>query len=64
MNHFGEDADQQWYVFSAVAPGAEPGCYVTWNAEENLFDERAPDPEDFQAPGELCRDVQFTATDG
>lgn len=62
LNHFGDDPEQQWFVFSAIAPGAPDGCFVTWNAEENLFDERRPDPDDPQALGELCRDVTFSST--
>jgi hypothetical protein len=62
VNHFGDDPEQQWYVFSAVAPGAEPGCFVAWNAEENYFDERRPDEDDPRALGTLCRDVQYPAT--
>lgn len=62
VNHSGDDPDQQWYVFSAIAPGAEPGCFLTWNPEDNLFDERRPDPDDPRAQGELCRDVTYSAT--
>ncbi|MCB1271656.1 MAG: hypothetical protein KDB31_09555 [Microthrixaceae bacterium] len=62
VNHFGDDAKTQWYVFSAVAPGAEEGCFLAWNEERNLFEERRPDPEDPRAEGELCRDVVFSAT--
>lgn len=62
VNHFGDDAKTQWYVFSAIAPGAPEDCFLTWNAERNLFDERRPDPDDPRAMGELCRDVTFSAT--
>ena len=64
VNHFGDDPEQQWYVFSAVAPGAEPGCFVAWNAEENYFDERRPDEDDPRSLGTLCRDVTYPATGG
>lgn len=62
VNHFGDDPAQQWYVFSAIAPGAPEGCFLTWNAKRNLFDERRPDPDDPRKPGELCRDVTYSAT--
>ncbi len=62
VNHAGDDAKQQWFVFSAIAPDAEPGCFLAWNAALNLFDERRPDPEDPQALGELCRDVTYSVT--
>jgi hypothetical protein len=62
VNHFGEDPKTGWYVFDAIAPGAPEGCFLAWNAEENLFDERTPDPDDPQSPGELCRDVTYSAT--
>ncbi len=62
VNHFGDDAKAGWYVFSAIAPGAPKNCFLTWNADQNLFDERKPDPDDPQAQGELCRDITFSAT--
>lgn len=62
VNHFGDDAKAQWYVFSAIAPGTPEGCFLTWNAEENAFDERRPDPDDPRAMGELCSDTTFSAT--
>lgn len=62
VNHFGDDPEQQWFVFSAIAPGAEPGCFLAWNAAENLFDERRPNTDDPQEPGELCRDITVAAT--
>lgn len=62
VNHFGEDAKAQWYVFSAIAPAAPEGCFLAWNPDENLFDERRPDPDDPRAAGELCRDVTFSTT--
>ncbi|MCO5322849.1 MAG: hypothetical protein M9922_15785 [Microthrixaceae bacterium] len=62
VNHFGEDPAVQWFVFSAIAPGADQGCFLAWNAEENLFDERRPDPTDPRALGEICRDVTYSAT--
>lgn len=66
--HLGDDEDDGWFALSAVAPGAAEGCYVTWNAERDLFEERkvadATDGRD--SVGELCRDVTWSAdgTDG
>jgi len=62
INHFGDDPTREWYVFSATAPGAPEGCFLAWNAEENLFDERRPNVEDPQELGELCRDVTYGVT--
>lgn len=62
VNHFGDDATTQWYVFSAIAPGAPEDCFLTWNTSENLFEERQPDPDEPRAMGEICRDITFSAT--
>lgn len=62
VNHFGEDPATQWYVFTAIPPGAPEGCFLAWNAEDNLFDVRRPDPEDLLAPGDLCDDQTFSVT--
>lgn len=62
VNHFSNDAKAQWYVFSAIAPDAPEGCFLVWNDDEELFEERRTDPDDPRTPGELCRDVTFSAT--
>ncbi|MGI9579399.1 MAG: hypothetical protein ACR2OH_14465 [Microthrixaceae bacterium] len=62
VNHFNDDPDSGWYVFDAIAPGAPEGCFLAWNSQENLFDERRPDPDDPQALGKLCRNVTYSAT--
>ena len=66
--HLGSDDKDGWFALSAIAPGAAEGCFVTWNPESELFEERrAADPaEGRDALGERCRDVTWSAngTDG
>ncbi len=66
--HIGSDEKDGWFALSAIAPGAAEGCFVTWNPESELFEERrAADPaEGRDALGERCRDVTWSAngTDG
>lgn len=62
VNHFGDDPEQQWYVFAATVPGAPEGCFLAWNAEEDLFDVRTPNREDHKAPGELCNGDTYSVT--
>ena len=66
--HIGSDQKDGWFALSAVAPGAAEGCFVTWNPESELFEERraADTAEGRDALGERCRDVTWSAdgTDG
>ena len=66
--HIGSDDKDGWFALSAIAPGAAEGCFVTWNPESELFEERqAADPaRGRDALGERCRDVTWSAngTDG
>lgn len=66
--HLGNDDKDGWFALSAVAPGAAEGCFVTWNPERKLFEERrAADPSAGRnALGQQCRDVTWTenGTDG
>ena len=66
--HIGSDDKDGWFALSAIAPGAAEGCFVTWNPESELFEERrAADPaKGRDALGERCRDVTWSAngTDG
>ncbi|MEI2698629.1 MAG: hypothetical protein V9E94_09835 [Microthrixaceae bacterium] len=57
VNHFGDDAEIRWVAFPAVLPGASEGCFLAWNAELDLFEERRP-PEGGGRDdvGELCSD--------
>ena len=61
VNHFGDDATKQWVAMSAVAPGAPEGCFLSWNAKRNLFDERQAAEGGGRDPGDLCRDVTYSA---
>lgn len=62
VNHFGDDPEIRWVAFPAVAPGASEGCFLTWNAELELFEERRP-PEGAGRDdvGELCSNVTYPA---
>ena len=66
--HIGSDDKDGWFALSAIAPGAAEGCFVTWNPESELFEERraADTAEGRDALGERCRDVTWSAdgTDG
>ena len=66
--HIGSDEKDGWFALSAIAPGAAEGCFVTWNPESELFEERraADTAEGRDALGERCRDVTWSAdgTDG
>ena len=64
--HFGDDPKVRWVAFTAVAPGAEQGCYLAWNARRNLFEERKLPTEDGSQAGqgelgELCRSTTWAA---
>ena len=61
VNHFGDDATIRWVPVSAVAPGAAEGCFLVWNAERNLFEERANQDGAGRQVGELCRDTTWSA---
>ena len=61
VNHFGDDPDQRWVAFDAVAPGAPENCFLTWSTDQQAFEERSvTDRGDFRR-GELCRDITFPA---
>lgn len=62
VNHFGDDPEIRWVAFPAVAPGADEGCFLTWNAEQERFEERRP-PEGAGRDdvGELCSNVTYPA---
>lgn len=66
--HLGDDDKDGWFALSAVAPGAAEGCFVTWNPERKLFEERrTADPAAGRdALGKRCRDVTWSenGTDG
>jgi hypothetical protein len=62
VNHFGDDPQIRWVAFSATAPGAEPGCFLSWSAERELFEERAVADGAGRERGELCREVTYPPT--
>lgn len=61
VNHFGDDAAKRWVALSAVAPGAAEGCFLSWNSERNLFEERRAADGGGRDTGKLCRNVTFSA---
>ena len=66
VNHFGSDPQVRWVAFTAVAPGAEKGCYLAWNATRNLFEERRLPTENGADAGrgklgDLCRSTTWAA---
>lgn len=62
VNHFGDDPEQRWVAFSAAAPGAPEGCFLSWSDERELFEERAVAEGAGRERGEVCRDVTFPPT--
>jgi hypothetical protein len=62
VNHFGDDPQIRWVAFSAAAPGAEPGCFLSWSAASGVFEERAVADGSGREQGERCRDVTFPPT--
>lgn len=60
VNHFGDDATIRWVAFPAVAPDAAEGCFLTWSADRQLFEQRrAPEGAGKGDVGELCSDVTY-----
>ncbi len=56
VNHFGDDPEVGWAAFPAVLPDAEENCFLSWNAERELFEERAGVDGDGREVGDLCSD--------
>jgi hypothetical protein len=66
VSHFGSDPQIRWVAFTAVAPGAQKGCYLAWNAKRNLFEERQLPTANAASSGdgkqgELCRSTTWAA---
>lgn len=61
VNHFGNDPAARWVAMSAVAPGAPEGCFLSWNATKNLFEERKAPQGGGRDVGEVCRPVTYSA---
>ena len=37
LAHLGDDPKTGWYAFDAKAPGADPDCFLEWDASEEEF---------------------------
>ena len=61
VNHFGDDVRTRWVAFTAVAPGADEGCFLAWSARRSLFEERRLPTADGRRQGALCRPVTFAS---
>jgi hypothetical protein len=61
VNHFGDDPKQRWAAFGAAVPGSPENCFLSWNAERYLFEERAVTEGAGREQGEVCRDVTVSA---
>jgi hypothetical protein len=60
VNHFGDDPEIRWVAFPAVAPGASEGCFLAWNAELEVFEERrTPEGGGRDDVGERCSNLTF-----
>jgi hypothetical protein len=59
VNHFGDDPEIRWVAFPARAPGADEGCFLAWNAELELFEERAVADGAGRDQGEICSAVTY-----
>jgi len=57
VNHFGDDPDIRWVAFDAAAPGADENCFLKWNPERELFEERSAVDGAQHEEDELCRDL-------
>lgn len=62
VNHFGDDPEIRWVAFSAKAPGAPEGCFLSWSDERQVFEERAVQEGAGRERGELCREVTYPPT--
>jgi hypothetical protein len=66
VSHFGSDPQIRWVAFTAVAPGAQKGCYLAWNTKRVLFEERQLPTANASESGkgklgELCRSTTWAA---
>jgi hypothetical protein len=61
LNHTGQDTKTGWVAMNAAPPGAAEGCFLSWNAERNLFEERRADEGGGRDAGTLCRKVTWSA---
>jgi hypothetical protein len=59
VNHFGDDPEIRWVAFDAAAPGADENCFLSWNGEREVYEERSVVDGVEHEEGELCRDLTF-----
>lgn len=59
VNHFGDDATIRWVAFTASVPGSPANCFLLWNAEQEVFEERAVSDDAAHDEGELCSDDRY-----
>jgi len=64
VNHFGDDPEVGWAAFPAVLPDAEENCFLSWNADRELFEERAGVEGGGRDVGDLCSDRTVGANGG
>lgn len=56
VNHFGGDPEVGWAAFPAVFPDADENCFLSWDPERELFEERAGIEGGGREIGDLCSD--------
>lgn len=59
VNHFGDDPEIRWVAFDAKAPGAAKNCFLSWNSEREVLEERSVADGNNREKGELCRTETF-----
>ncbi|MGB3411236.1 MAG: hypothetical protein WBA45_08550 [Microthrixaceae bacterium] len=59
VNHFGDDPEIRWVAFDAVAPGAAENCFLSWNADRQVFEERSVANGNDLKQGQICRTETF-----
>ncbi len=59
VNHFGDDPEIRWVAFDASAPGSSKNCFLTWNDDHQVFEERSVADGNNREEGELCRPETF-----
>ena len=55
VNHFGDDPEVRWVAFDAVAPDAPENCFLAWNEDRSVFEERSVADGEGRSQGEICR---------
>lgn len=63
VQHLGDDVGEGWLAFAARPPGAERGCFVEWQPDEEVFEESCSG-ELYPADGEGLRQYPTEVDDG